>query len=262
MIYVNHVEAGDIIYPPGSGFGPRIQSSYQLVMVHMGCMRVWIDDIAHDAAEQTVTLLFPGHKEHFEFAPDRETYHSYAHISIAHLPEATAHRLCSLPRTLPLSESMTRLTRDLMALRQPTLSTAAHLRAALAAQMLWFFVGEGEAHMQAISALPSHSVVDRAYRYIQAHLAADMMLPDIAEAAAVSPAHLTRLFHAAFDTTPMAYVWDQRVQRGLDLLRHSGLSVGLIAERCGFKNPYHFTRRVRRATGLSPTQIRAAAWRA
>ncbi len=260
MIVPETVSTGDVVYPPGGGFGPRIQSTYQLVMVHYGSMRVWIDDIPLDAGEQTVTLLLPGHEEYFAFATDEDTYHSFAHISIAHMPDDVARRLRGLPQTLPLSETMDRLTRDLLALRNSSLSTAGPLRLFVAGQMLWQFIGEGEAKNQSAGVTPAHSIVDRASQYIHRHLAADISLPDIAEAAIVSPAHLTRLFHDAFDTTPIAYVWDQRVRRGLDLLRHSGLSVTLIADRCGFKNPYHFARRIRQATGRSPTQIRAEAW--
>jgi AraC-like DNA-binding protein len=46
------------------------------------------------------------------------------------------------------------------------------------------------------------------------------------------------------------------VAAGIDLLQHTGLPVGTIADRCGFKTVYHFSRRVKRATGSSPTELR------
>ena len=58
----------------------------------------------------------------------------------------------------------------------------------------------------------------------------------------------------------MAYVWARRVDAGVELLSGTGLPVGTIAERCGFQTSFHFARRVRRATGATPTEVRRRAW--
>jgi AraC-like DNA-binding protein len=55
-------------------------------------------------------------------------------------------------------------------------------------------------------------------------------------------------------------VWSRRVDAGVELLAGTGLPVGVIAERCGFRTSFHFSRRVRRATGLAPTELRRRAW--
>jgi AraC-like DNA-binding protein len=47
---------------------------------------------------------------------------------------------------------------------------------------------------------------------------------------------------------------------GVDLLANTGLPVGAIADRCGFKTVYHFSRRVKQATGMSPTEVRRRRW--
>jgi AraC family transcriptional regulator of arabinose operon len=60
----------------------------------------------------------------------------------------------------------------------------------------------------------------------------------------------------------MAYVWGRRVDAGVELLTGTGLPVTIIAERCGFRTSFHFARRVRRATGLTPTELRRRAWAA
>ena len=48
---------------------------------------------------------------------------------------------------------------------------------------------------------------------------------------------------------------------GIDLLSHTGLPVGDIATRTGFKSVYHFSRRVKDHTGMPPTKIRRRRWR-
>jgi AraC-like DNA-binding protein len=55
-------------------------------------------------------------------------------------------------------------------------------------------------------------------------------------------------------------VWSRRVDAGVELLTGTGLPVGAIAERCGFQTSFHFARRVRRATGATPTEVRRRAW--
>jgi transcriptional regulator GlxA family with amidase domain len=59
----------------------------------------------------------------------------------------------------------------------------------------------------------------------------------------------------------MAYLWQRRVAAGVDLLKHTGLPVGVVASRAGFKSVYHFSRRVKEATGVSPVALRGERWR-
>ncbi len=101
---------------------------------------------------------------------------------------------------------------------------------------------------------------ERARRYLQDHCAEDGCLAAAARAAAVTPQHLIRLFRAHDGVTPGRYLWQLRLERGAGLLAASGLTVAEIAERCGFKNPFHFSRLLRQRQGLSPRQLRQRAW--
>lgn len=258
-LWPEFIQVGDIVYPPGGTFGPRLQNYTQLVMIHTGEMTVWIDDKSYYAPARTVSILFPGHEERFAFAPNSETWHSFIHMTIPKLPESLDVRLRHLPWPLSLSQPMTDLTFNALALRSATLSTAGVMLKAIGAQMLWRYIGEGERLLTG-NASTTHPAIERVRQFIQSHLGEPLTLEALASAAAVSPSHLIRLFQAEMKTTPMAYLWERRVAMGIELLENTGLSVGMIAERCGFQTSYHFSRRVRQATHLSPLEVRRRAW--
>jgi len=257
-LWPENVKVGDVVYPPGGALGPRIQYSIELVIVHTGEMTVWIDGQRHFAPAGTVSILFPEREERFVFARHCETHHSFMHIHLPDLPADVRQRLEALPWPLPLSTAMHDLIRSALNLSRSPLSTADMLLKTLGLHILLRYLGEGERLLAGEEA--THPAVERARQYIQAHLSEPLALADIARAGAVSPPHLIRLFRATFDRTPIAYLWDQRVRRGIELLEDTGLPVSLIAGQCGFQTSYHFSRRVRQATGLTPIEVRRRAW--
>ena len=257
-LWPENILVGEVIYPPGGALGPRIQLSLELVCLHSGEMTVWIDREKRYAPAGSAALLFPDHEERFAFAPDAETHHSYVHLWLDPLPADLSVRLHRLPWPLPLSSALTAMMREALVLRHSTLSTAETMLGTLAMQMLWRYLGEGERLVAGGS--EAHPAIERAQYFVQAHLTETMTLDDMAEAAAVSPSHLIRLFRDELATTPVAWLWGQRVNRGIELLESTGLPVGLIAQQCGFQTSDHFSRRVRTATGLAPSAIRQRAW--
>ncbi|MDB5078783.1 MAG: AraC family transcriptional regulator [Chloroflexi bacterium] len=247
---------GEIVYPPGGSFGPRLQNNVQLVMLHTGEMTVWIDGVKFFSPAGTVCLLLPGHQERFAFAQERETHHSWLHASMPDLPDAWRKRLVQLPWSLPLSPLMNSLISQSLQLSHSFRPTAPEMLKALAAQMLWLYIGEGEG--------PIHTtqppLISQALQFIQARLGESLTLEQIANTVGVSPAHLIRLFQKHLGMTVMAFVWEQRVKLGIELLSNTGLGVAVIAERCGFQNSFHFSRRIRLATGFSPLEVRSRLW--
>jgi len=51
------------------------------------------------------------------------------------------------------------------------------------------------------------------------------------------------------------------VARGFRLPENSGLSMQIIAERCGFKTRTHFSRKVKQIAGCTPREIRSRHWK-
>jgi AraC-like DNA-binding protein len=252
------VSAGDVIYPPGGRLGPRWQTDLQLVLVHSGSVSIRIDgEERPPQAEGSVGLLLPGHSEEFRLETARATHHSWIQARLAEPPPRLLARLAALPVAIPASTALTELVREAVAVARTPLPTATPLLGALAAAAFWRYVGDAESGIDR----SGRDVVSRARTFLHSHTTdPELDLRRLAAAVHVSPPHLVRRFRAELGVTPMAYLWERRVAAGIDLLVHTGLPVGDIAARSGFKSVYHFSRKIREHTGLPPTELRRERW--
>lgn len=248
---------GTVVYPPGGTFGPRVQPDIQFVLLHSGSMRVDVDGETLSAQPGQVAMLLPGRTETFAFAKDRPTWHRWIAIGVELLPPGAAAELEALPRVLPLTEEFNRLTDLALSLRDKG-RLSGELGAALALSALRLYA---DAASRAPGRDDAPSPVSAAKEAVHRRYGGDLSLAELAKEASVTPEHLVRLFRKHEDTTPMQYVWNYRVLVACDLLAHTGLAIGEIALRCGFKTSYHFARVVKSRTGMTPSAIREERWR-
>jgi AraC-like DNA-binding protein len=81
---------------------------------------------------------------------------------------------------------------------------------------------------------------------------------DLARAAALSPAHFSRLFRAAFGVTPHGYLLTRRLERAAALLRTTDHPVSRICAEVGLSSLGSFTTSFTRTFGVSPVAYRRA----
>jgi AraC family transcriptional regulator of arabinose operon len=248
----SEVSVGDVVYPPGGRYGPHSQREVQLLIVYSGSTRVWVDDRpAVTIPAEWVGLLLPGHRVLCAFADESPTHHGWIEFPVEDA-ESVLDRLEALPAMLPTSRALAVLATEAIAVASTPFSTMEPLVAALSAAAVLRYVGEAESRVRG-----GDDTIERAQRYLHDHVSDPHVdLQQIAQAVHVSASHLVRRFRAEIGVTPMAYLWHQRVATGVDLLRSTGLPVGEVAVRCGFSSVYHFSRRVKSQTGLSPTELR------
>lgn len=247
---------GEVVYQPGATLGPRVQQHIQLVIVHSGEARIFVNDHSHRLGPNEICLLRHGATERFEFDRTGRTHHSWLDLHYQPMPR----RLSKQVEALPFSLAMTRRLQGLMdaglsicrmehTITEPTLR---HLGAAVF-------------HAYAMSAIrgrerPLPRPVNAARRFVHEKLDQPIELADIATAASVTESHLIRLFRQHLMITPARYLWQVRTRRGVELLYGTGLSISEIAYQCGFATPFHFSRLVKQHFGQSPRQLRQQHW--
>jgi AraC-like DNA-binding protein len=99
----------------------------------------------------------------------------------------------------------------------------------------------------------------RADRYIREHLADDIALADIANAAYCSPRSLARAFRQAGQAAPMRHVHQLRLERiraALLAPASDGRTVAELAFAWGYRHLGEFNRQYRAAFGETPSQTR------
>lgn len=97
--------------------------------------------------------------------------------------------------------------------------------------------------------------------YVEAHLHEPIRLDDLAAALKLSVFHFSRRFKRATGQTPHQFVMDRRVERACVLLtdpRQRDRTIASIAQECGFANPSHLGRHLRRVVGMTPSAFRRA----
>lgn len=109
------------------------------------------------------------------------------------------------------------------------------------------------------TALAPHqaAALQRALRYIDAHLSQPLRVTELAEVACVSRFHLVRLFRTGTGASSLRYLRRRRIERARQLLPAGDQPMSRLAQHLGFFDQSHFVRSFRAETGCSPGQYLA-----
>lgn len=252
------VQFGDVVYEPGGTCGPRVQQDFQLVVLVEGDARVDVDGREVRIAAGQVGLFRPGRREFFHLAERRKTHHTWCAVHPSLVPPRLAEACVRAPDVLPVTRRFEQLMELGLSLPRAAGEHAPGLveSLGLAALQEFLFAGSGGAHEP-----DEPDALRRALDWIGSEGERTTDLRALAREAGVSRAQLVKLFRRHLGTTPIRHVWEARTRRGAQLLRETGLTVGEVAFRCGFRTPFHFSRWVKELFGVSPRALRAEAWK-
>jgi AraC family transcriptional regulator of arabinose operon len=98
--------------------------------------------------------------------------------------------------------------------------------------------------------------VEEALRFLHGNLHRSIRIADVARACRASRARLLAVFKREVGVPLMTYLEQERLRRSQRLLTHGWPSIKQVAAEVGYSDPRYFSKRFKRAVGVSP-----AVWR-
>ena len=98
----------------------------------------------------------------------------------------------------------------------------------------------------------NNEVLQHAISYIREIYKEEVTIAQIALECGVSERYLRKVFSKFMQCSPLDYINSIRINKAVDLLRNSDLSVKEVCYHCGFKSPQYFSRVFKQHTGSSP----------
>ncbi|MES0885011.1 AraC family transcriptional regulator [Roseibium sp. SCP14] len=98
--------------------------------------------------------------------------------------------------------------------------------------------------------------VSKVIQQLRKDLSRNWDITAMAVVAGLSQSQLFRRFQAATETSPVSWLRRERMVQAEHLLTVSSENVSAVAQRCGYADPFHFSRDFKRHCGRSPTAFR------
>lgn len=98
--------------------------------------------------------------------------------------------------------------------------------------------------------------IDSICQYVQDNYVSDLSLSVIAKEHRISPSYLSLLFAQETGKKFSDYLTECRIRKAMEILKHTDKRVCEIATEVGYKDPYYFSNRFKKFTGLWPTEYR------
>src|SRR5262249_31983022 len=115
-------------------------------------------------------------------------------------------------------------------------------------------------HLLTSPAAPHPRKAARSYEaiclYVEENLQSPISRASVARTFALTPNHVSRLFHREGNTRFIDYLTQVRIERAKFMLREYASGLKEIAAHCGFRDVSYFCRVFNRLTKITPTEFR------
>ena len=101
----------------------------------------------------------------------------------------------------------------------------------------------------------TNDALRKAIGYIRGHYKQEITIRELAEQVGVSERYLRKLYVRYLNLSPLDYLNQIRIDKSIELLRNTTLSVKEISYQCGFRSPQYFSRIFKQQTGMSPRDL-------
>ena len=102
----------------------------------------------------------------------------------------------------------------------------------------------------------SFNYVEKTKEFISRNLRKKIVIKDIADKIAISPEHLSRVFHEQEGITIQQYILKERINAACNMLRYSEYEISIISNYLQFSSQSYFTKVFKQHIGETPKQYR------
>ena len=95
----------------------------------------------------------------------------------------------------------------------------------------------------------------KAIAFIRLNYQSGITMNAVAEYTGISERYLRRLFSQYLNLSPLDYLNQIRINKAVELLRNTEMSVKEVCYLCGFQSPQYFSRVFKQQMGISPRKI-------
>ncbi len=95
----------------------------------------------------------------------------------------------------------------------------------------------------------------KAISYIRLNYQSELSITEVAAHAGIGERYLRKLFAQHLNLSPLDYLNQVRVNKAIELLRNTEMSVKEICFTCGFQSPQYFSRIFKQQVGVSPREL-------
>lgn len=255
-------------YPAGATFGPRRLTDFEFVWILRGSAQWTVrggDGTGGRSADQRhwlrpgmLALAQRGTVDSYQWDPVRTSTHAYVHFTLG--PAATGRAGSTWPtvrslETAPILSGICDYLLDLSGQQ----ADAARKRSDELVGLLWDLFISGPLGEPESTLTPYVAVMVERVRAIWSDGGPQVVpVEDLAAAANVSVGHAFRLFRQSYGCGPARAFELVRLARAAVALQRSNATLTEIAERAGFANPYHLSRRFSGTYGMPPGRFRTS----
>ncbi|AMS43019.1 MULTISPECIES: helix-turn-helix transcriptional regulator [Aminobacter] len=245
---------GEETYENGGFFGPMKLAYLQILAVFEGQAKVGSDDGDFEVNAGEAALILNRTPISFLYPRDRHTRVAWCETAPSAVSSLIMKSWRSGPDIVPLDNRIHQLMLLGVELGGSSRSGVNEVRNTIGQALCSSFTLAVQ-DKEKLGALPD--VVQRARAFVDANFKTQITVADVAEAAIVSRQHLTLLFVKHMGLTPARYIWHVRASQGAAMLMNSGTPIARIAYECGYQDPFHFSRHIRKAFGQTPRELRS-----
>lgn len=101
----------------------------------------------------------------------------------------------------------------------------------------------------------SNEALINAISYIRYQYKTDITITDVANHSGIGERYLRKLFAQHLNLSPLDYLNQIRVNKSIELLRNTEMSIKEICFACGFNSPQYFSRVFKQQMGMTPREV-------